>query len=584
MPNDHVRKYLEYYASLPESPKYAVMLTGPWGSGKTFVVNEFTLSQKKLNKQVLYVSLYGLQRPDDIDAALLEAAYPALGHPITKLAGKITRIGASFFGGELDISPTDVIQKLNPDLIIFDDLERTTVDVSEALGYINFLVEHDGQKAILIANEQEIQNKNEYNRIKEKLIGQTLSIKSDFDAAINDLIKNLDEDTAVFLTDKASLIKNLYESSGLENLRILRRAITDFSRIYEALSPTHRENTEAMLELLRFSIATSIEVRAGRLFEPDLYSRFYGIVGGSTERGGNKTNIASAEERYSIANFGSTMLQDDVCVDVFIRGKVDASDITKSLDQSPYFKASSDEEPWRTLWHRYEREDQELQTALKKLTVQLSQLEITDPGVLLHVFGVRLALAAEGLIIEEPNQVVTASKTYIDSLQSQGRLESSYASVEDIRFVSHDGLAFTSADTPEFSEIYYHLSKRQREVYLSNLASRAEHLLALMTSDTEEFSRSLLSPDSEFYFVPALSKIDTDQFTSSFIALHPRHQRQVVMTLKSRYQGRRLDHELELEKSWLRRVCNLLHPIQNGFVGARVKVWRGILLEILGTE
>ena len=40
-------------------------------------------------------------------------------------------------------------------LIIFEDIERSGVNIIEFLGYVNSLVEQDGVKVLLVANEQE---------------------------------------------------------------------------------------------------------------------------------------------------------------------------------------------------------------------------------------------------------------------------------------------------------------------------------------------------------------------------------------------------------------------------------------------
>ena len=41
-------------------------------------------------------------------------------------------------------------------LIILEDLERSGIDILEVLGYVNNLVEQDGVKVLLVANESEI--------------------------------------------------------------------------------------------------------------------------------------------------------------------------------------------------------------------------------------------------------------------------------------------------------------------------------------------------------------------------------------------------------------------------------------------
>lgn len=48
---------------------------------------------------------------------------------------------------------------LSSKLLVFEDLERSNIDLIKLLGYVNNLVERDGVKVLLVANENEILNK-----------------------------------------------------------------------------------------------------------------------------------------------------------------------------------------------------------------------------------------------------------------------------------------------------------------------------------------------------------------------------------------------------------------------------------------
>ena len=41
-------------------------------------------------------------------------------------------------------------------LIIFEDIERSGIDIIELMGYVNNLCEQDGVKVLLVASEKEI--------------------------------------------------------------------------------------------------------------------------------------------------------------------------------------------------------------------------------------------------------------------------------------------------------------------------------------------------------------------------------------------------------------------------------------------
>ncbi|NLB63155.1 MAG: hypothetical protein GX801_03490, partial [Fibrobacter sp.] len=90
-PNQHIKEYLEYYLSFTEVPKYAVLLNGSWGIGKTFFIKNFLesldLNDNKKFKHV-YVSLYGLTSLDEIDTPVCQHRPEPLDFEITYKSGQ----------------------------------------------------------------------------------------------------------------------------------------------------------------------------------------------------------------------------------------------------------------------------------------------------------------------------------------------------------------------------------------------------------------------------------------------------------------------------------------------------------------
>src|SRR5262249_32584846 len=108
--NRHVKDYLNYYLQLPHSPRYAVMINGPWGVGKTYLVKEFLKETIREPDKYVYVSLFGLASLDEIDTALLEAAYPLLvGSKAAKVAGRVIKAALKFKNITLDLKFDDVL-------------------------------------------------------------------------------------------------------------------------------------------------------------------------------------------------------------------------------------------------------------------------------------------------------------------------------------------------------------------------------------------------------------------------------------------------------------------------------------------
>lgn len=64
-PDTALANYLQYYSTL-EKPGYAVLVTGPWGVGKTHQVKQVIPESQRY-----YVSLYGLDSVNSIHDAVL---------------------------------------------------------------------------------------------------------------------------------------------------------------------------------------------------------------------------------------------------------------------------------------------------------------------------------------------------------------------------------------------------------------------------------------------------------------------------------------------------------------------------------
>ena len=71
---------LSYIDEWDSNPEYAILLTGAWGCGKTYFVQNLLKEQnKETPKLAWYISLFGVQNSVDIDARLFEAAHPIIG-------------------------------------------------------------------------------------------------------------------------------------------------------------------------------------------------------------------------------------------------------------------------------------------------------------------------------------------------------------------------------------------------------------------------------------------------------------------------------------------------------------------------
>ena len=197
MSKEIIKKAISVYIK-EEKSDYAVMLNGAWGSGKTYFVKNELIDylQEEFNRKILYISLFGISNIDELynNIALqvlnikvtetleadIKSGYSSYTNP--KKENAFERNAVTWWAGiinkGLKIIPNhDVVNsviseisqsKINFDkyIFIFDDVERSTLNFNVLLGFFDQIVDQNGAKAILICNENNIDNEH-YKKFKE---------------------------------------------------------------------------------------------------------------------------------------------------------------------------------------------------------------------------------------------------------------------------------------------------------------------------------------------------------------------------------------------------------------------------------
>lgn len=275
----------------------------------------------------IYMSLYGISNLEEISKKIFIETTQLMDKNLKKFMGtsgvgsipEYAKTGldmANFFGVTQNGDRLDYAQFFSTDdkVLCFDDLERANVDVIDILGYINNFVEHDHIKTIIICNEKELSTKlknsnlemktfiatylldkenklniktdkpmverirdtieyvfdkaNDYERIKEKLIGETFEYAPEFNYIINGLLMRYENnaDLIRFLRENTALITSTFNKSGTRNLRILKHALNNFKKIFDTVTNSYPNTNNRVLQtMLIFTIAISFEIKAGKI-------------------------------------------------------------------------------------------------------------------------------------------------------------------------------------------------------------------------------------------------------------------------------------------------------------------------------
>jgi len=84
--NELIKEYLNYYTNLKIPPKFAVLIKGDWGSGKTYFINNYISElEKQKQKKCYYISLYGKNSLNDINNELFYQLFPVINTRLVRL-------------------------------------------------------------------------------------------------------------------------------------------------------------------------------------------------------------------------------------------------------------------------------------------------------------------------------------------------------------------------------------------------------------------------------------------------------------------------------------------------------------------
>ena len=297
--------------------KRAIMLTADWGVGKSYYAkNTLIPFLDQNNIKSAYVSLYGLPTINDICKSLyidlrFKSVYRRLFNKTSKevqyskkaqrrlslnrsfrhllntgvtFASTIVKGAASHFNVDIDFSLINMSKiyrsvNLTNKLIILDDIERSQIDIDLLLGFINGLVENDGAKVLLIANERELacelSSKDllpKYYKEKEKAIGDTVHFYADTKEIVRSILKSFsNEYFNQFIQSPNSnelieKINNLMSMQNTYNLRQFIYACQKTVNLFNIIDNDYRLDFLVSLFLQNIALCLQNEQNSGRSY------------------------------------------------------------------------------------------------------------------------------------------------------------------------------------------------------------------------------------------------------------------------------------------------------------------------------
>lgn len=223
-----------------DNPVGALMLSGEWGSGKTYFIKTKFIPLVKDTYVFLCVSLFGIDSLDKLRVEVKKKWLEKVSE-LDKLNGtkvsKITDSCKKIFETIKDVLPenwqkkgevvSSIMDLVNfvpitnriyekKVILVFDDLERTNISCTDLLGCINDYCENQSFNTIIVANEEKIKDRLDdellYREIKEKIVQRVIPFVPDYEEVVSNSIESMScgiEYKGLLRKNEASLVKIL---------------------------------------------------------------------------------------------------------------------------------------------------------------------------------------------------------------------------------------------------------------------------------------------------------------------------------------------------------------------------------------
>lgn len=257
---DKLKKYLldedKGYLTQKLSKGKIMMLSGRWGSGKTYFWQEKIV---KNNDKNIYISLYGKRTIRDIEnEVLVKAYYRSLGRKgeekdlIEKFSSTFqiaSKTIDTFFGTKID-DVKEEIDELNNNhknkkaekfiddglIICFDDFERksSSVDLQDLFGFITNLSIQYKARVVVILNSDvfDSDEKAIFTNLKEKSVSKYMKFSPTCDELF-EIIFDFDENIREELKEYRDKLKATFNRVNITNARIMRQTLDNVLEWHE---------------------------------------------------------------------------------------------------------------------------------------------------------------------------------------------------------------------------------------------------------------------------------------------------------------------------------------------------------------
>lgn len=592
--------FLKGWANTKSKPHFAVLIEGRWGSGKTHFILSLLEDEYFTNRKSIYLSMFGIADIQSLETSLFYAS----ASKFTKTFHKGAGFAGSIFSGALTLGTGGIMRgavnlnkvvdaaisqldqsarNMDEALLVLDDIERCKIPMAELLGVVNRFVEHGDTRVILVANTDDLNDK-DFVAFKEKIVGQSFLLKSDPKNALDSFLLEIEKPCVQKILQQYRFdIIQLYDMSQYHNLRALRQFIWQLANVIERMQDQYRENDSLVKNLITQFFIFFVEFKLD-LSEPSTLLRPSDLLGkGDIDKDDVRhvsdyslfENKEPSPKKLAIGKYEqyiiSTVITVQQWISILSSGVIDTERLNAELALSDEVAGVGSWPSWKKLWYFYKNDfsdgsaETEFWRDVKDLQSNLSDGTYLEVGEFLHVVGVSLMLADYDLIEKSVADTVVDLKAYIDTYIVQNLTYERYRDVIN-RYgllFSSDGLDYIRRDEADFKNVKNHLDQKLEQWHQEWLIGKAgEQLLSYLNDDDMiRFLGNLTvinhAPEQLYLNESILATIEARKFVDNWFKLSRHNEMLLVPSLKDRYSHH--PKLLDAEGNWWRNVQDELN-------------------------
>ena len=577
--NAKIEEYLKEFISGQSSPKFAVLLDGRWGSGKTHFVKSFFENNQFGESDKVYVSLFGISSIESIQTSLFFASASKserMTYQSVNVVGNVIKgmlrfdlTGDDNPDGQLnfDLGPlskliSDNAKKLSNAVIVLDDLERCKVPPHELFGFLNSFVEHGDTRLILVANLDKLDPENDkaIQELQEKLVGHEFKLYPDFSSAFDQFSSECDDPNLNRVLQRFKpKIQELFYQSKFQNLRALRQFIWHLFPLIRNLRPDFQKNDYLLEKLISEFFVFFFEFKldlSGSGLQPEglrsKYSSENRVVYALQPQG----DEAPSAKYVALKKYGTgfdTVLTVETWIKILTTGIIDSRVVNEEISES---KPTQSQPPWERLLlyvkqdYSSENSRNQFKTDLNHVLWQIGSGQKIYPGEILQIAGLLLEFSRDGLIDCDKAIIKLLLVDYIDQTILPEMNYDKHKTFHYLlnRGVGHGGYVL-SADT-DFDEFKTTLKRKIDSWFDDWLQTQApDQLMDTLIRDHKEFCGELNYVQGynrqRYVTHPILSSLSVSEFVSAWLSLDRESEMNLIPLLENRYTNKQELYQAE---------------------------------------